>query len=104
MVAYILSKIFHIVDVKLDESDLNKGTYDTLKIIEVFTQLFLTAVAYFYIEKLVFKIPSIASYIKSNYRTYKTANYSIHIVMIITIIEMNSSLVHNLHYMSQIIG
>lgn len=97
--SFIISLIFTEFDKAIDK--IEDDNWKTIcKFIELYIQLIVTAIAYFYIEKLIYIFPSFASKINKNYPTFKSTNYVIHIVLIILLIEMNESLVSGLHYVS----
>ena len=100
LVAYTLSTIFTEFDNYLEDSKISKGLFDVIKVFEVFIQLFLSTIAYYYIEKMLLIIPSISKFLKSSYTSHKTAKYALHMVMIITLIESNKSLKHGFEYIS----
>ena len=101
LVSFILSNIFNLLDKEMkkakENNEISKNAYTTLKAIEVFFQLFIVVVAYYYIEEFLYKIPSIAGVIKDAYNSFKTARHAIHLIMIVILIEFNSSLQYNIH-------
>ena len=98
--SFIISIVFTEFDNALDKmEDKNLETF--WKFVEVYLQLIVTAIAYFYIEKIVYIFPSVSSKLSKNYPAYKSTNYVIHIVLIILLIEMNESLVDSLHFISK---
>ena len=99
--SFIMSNIFTKLDTVIDENlDYDSTGYTITKFTEVFLQLFLTTILYFYLEEMLYYIPSISSFIKSSYTPYKTAKYAIHIVMIVVLVELNTSLKHGIHYLA----
>ena len=100
-VSFILSNLFNLLDKEMKKSKedgtLNKSQYTVLKTVEVFIQLFVVVIAYFYIEKFLYLIPSLAGWIKEAYKSFRTARHAIHIIMIVILIEFNSSLQYNIH-------
>lgn len=106
LISYPLSYIFaefdkYIVS-KVEENKISETGYKTIKYIETFIQLFIIAIVYNYIEDLIYYIPTIIQRSKTKIQSHTTAQYAIHIVMIVMLIEMNSSLVTNLHYVALI--
>ena len=99
--AFCMSNLFGLLDEEmkksLEDHKISHKIYDFSKTLEVFLQLFLTAIAYYYIEEFLYYIPSISKYIKDTYKEYKTARHVLHIVTIVILIELNSSLQYNIH-------
>lgn len=98
--AFLLSLVFTEID-KLIEKQTNEGAYTTYKFIETYFQLIFTAILYFYIEKTIYFFPSIVKLFSKSYESYSSINYAIHVLLIITIIEMNPSLVKGIHFIQQ---
>lgn len=96
--SFVISLIFTEIDKKVDEID-DGGTKTLVIFTETYIQLLITAIAYFYIEKIIYWFPSIASILNRRYETYKSVNYVIHIILIIVLIEMNASLQKGVHYL-----
>ena len=101
LVSFGFSNLFYLLDKEMDKArqkgDLTDNGYHIAKAAEVFLQLFMIVVAYYYIEVFLYKIPSVAGWLKDAYQSFKTARHAIHIVMIVILIEFNSSLQHNIH-------
>lgn len=101
--SFLISTVFTELDKAVDKAldDDHTNTYISVKFFETFLQLFVTAVVYFYVEKTVYLFPSIASKLYRSYESWKSISYVIHIVLIVTLIEMNSSLVSGLHFIAK---
>ena len=100
--SFILTLIFTEFDKAVDHYEEEDPTsFTVIKFVETFIQLFLTAVFYFYIEKIIYIFPSLAKKLNSKYESFKVAGYVIHIVLILVLIEMNQSLVNNIHFIAK---
>jgi hypothetical protein len=106
-VSYALSNIFTLIDKEIDKVD-NIDTKNFCIILTTFTQLCITTIIYFYVEKNLHRVKLWKMLIKDLKRDMYIADldtfrYAIHIVLIIVLIEMNSSLKSNLHYIGQLL-
>ena len=97
LASFIINLIFGSIDKSINKRE---GDKSVIIFVETFFQLVITAIAYFYIEKIIYLFPSIASKLNKNYESFKSANYAIHIVLIILLVELNSSLKNGIHYIS----
>ena len=95
--SFLISLPFTELDKAIDHIKDNDTLFMFSKIAETFLQLFVTAVVYFYIEKLVYQFPSISDKLSKRYVAWTGANYAVHIVLILILIEMNQSLVNGVH-------
>lgn len=103
VVGFLFSLLFTELDKVIEKKvpeDYEKTKF-AIKFVELFVQLLVTAVAYFYLEKFIYIFPSISKKINKNYVSYKSVNYVIHIVLIVLLLELNHSLVENVHYISK---
>lgn len=98
--SFLISITFTEFDKTLDKIE-SENWRTWWKFVEVYIQLLVTAIAYFYIEKVIYMFPSLSNKLNKNYPSYKSTNYVIHIVLIILLIEMNESLVDGLHFISK---
>lgn len=98
--SYVFTKFDDMLTSELEKNNLNDTSYKVIKYIETFFQLFISAVLYHYIEEFLYKIPIFSANVRT-FNTYRTASYALHIVMIVLIIELNTSLVNNLHYIAE---
>lgn len=114
--AFIISNIFSQIDKEIDKIT-DTGTKDFLRFLVTIVQLFLTAIAYFMIDMILERLHPWHDMVRTIFfdtrrkrgqlpRTLKSTevvNYGIHIVLIITLIEMNKSLKYNFHEISEIV-
>ena len=99
IVSFVTSCIFTEIDKKIDEIE-NEHLKTPVKFFETYLQLIIISISYFYVEKIIYIFPSLANQINKNYKTFKSANYVIHIILIIVLIETNSSMVKGIHFMA----
>lgn len=128
--SFLISNFFTwVVDPKIQEIE-NSNERNTAIVFSTFFELVVTAIAYFLIDSLLYRITpwidwfdlftwnksvnkckvgpnSIKSKLKCdtkptkrNLKQLETVDYAVHIVLIIMLIEMNSSLNKNLHKIS----
>lgn len=107
-VSFVLTNIFTKIDDEIAKIQ-DKDTKNFCIILITFIQLCLTTVIYFYVEKYLHHIKLWKSLIKDLKHTkmyiadLDTFKYATHIVLIIVLIEMNSSLTYNLHEIANIL-
>ena len=100
--AYGISWVFKKIDSKINEIE-NSTSQTVVNLISLYTQLIITAVAYYYIEKLTKAIPSISNILNKNYVSHQSSMITTHIFLIIVIVEMNSSLKAQFHHMAALV-
>lgn len=100
--AFVISNIFTPLDREVEKLSGNKSLYDFVKILVVFIQLVVTALAYYFIDIILHWFPSISAVISSRYETHKVMEYGIHVILIIILVETNSSLYNGLHDLGKI--
>jgi hypothetical protein len=105
--AFIITSIFTEIDDVLEtikiKHNISYSGFVILKFIETFIQLAFTAVFYYYIEKTIYFFPSLANKLNHKHVANKSANFAIHIVLIVMLLEMNSSLINGLHFIANYI-
>ena len=126
LVCFVFSRIFKPIDDSIEEIE-NEGTRKFSWILIAFVQLVMSAIAYFFIDQFflhniyipkkhsilkhnpkegVFNInlKSISSKMSETLGTLPTTEYAFHIILIVMLIEMNSSLTKELHKVSNILS
>jgi len=99
-VSFIMSNVFTKFDEFIIYQEYSDFVYTFIKIIEVLTQLIIITIAYFYLEKILYKIPSISGFVNSKYESYVTAKHAMHVVIIISLIELNNSIKDGFHFLA----
>jgi hypothetical protein len=99
-VSFCTSNIFTLVDneiLKIEDIYLQRFSM----VMILFCQLLLTAIIYLFIDTFLFKIKSLRSLLTHKDGTLgqlHAAEYCIHIVLILVLIEMNASLMFEIEY------
>jgi len=98
LTTFVINMIFTQIDKKIEENKDSCGSalYYTQIIFALFFQLFIMAVVYYLITEFIRKIPSFSYILNKKFSHHKTINYTLHIILIILMIELNPSLKHNL--------
>ena len=106
-----MANFFGLIDKEIDKIQ-DKSSKNTAVVFITFVQLFLTCLIYFSADILLNFIKpwreTIRKFLGKGYAPVtlgqlNTAEYGLHIILIILLIEMNSSLQKNLHKMADFI-
>jgi magnesium-transporting ATPase (P-type) len=109
--SFCLSNFFGLMDNEIDKIE-DKSSKNTAIVFLTFFQLFITCIVYFSADMLLnyikpwketFRKFTGQKYVDIKLGQLNTAEYGLHIILIILLIEMNSSLKENLHKMANII-
>lgn len=81
----------------------NKINYHKLMkhLLQIYIELFLIIVVFFYIRKLGLLIPSLLSLYDSSFNPHTTLDYSIHIFIVVLIIELLPNLKKNIEHIGE---
>lgn len=103
---FVMSNIFSLIDRELMKIE-NINLQRTAVTLVLFIQLVVTAIIYLYIESFLYKIKTIRSLLGSTKARDRislgestTTEYCIHIVLLLFLIKMNSSLAFEMYYVS----
>lgn len=106
--SFIISNFFHyVIDVHVDKIEDRDSKNIAIIFVTLF-ELFITAFAYLLIDKMIRSLTpwnDLIKIYKNNHLSISKRNlgeltvtdYGIHIILIVMLLEMNSSLKHNLH-------
>jgi len=98
--SFCISNIFNLIDKKLLEiEDINLQRFAFVAVL--FCQLLLTVFVYLFLDIFLFHIKSIRSFFRKNKVSLgelHSAEYCIHIILILVLIEMNESLMYEIDY------
>jgi hypothetical protein len=99
-----ISSIFTEIDKRIEKDlDPTTGNYKAAIMFSTLFQLSVISMYYYIIARFLEKrIVSVSYVINSTYKKYKTIDYTLHIVLIILLIELNPSIKHNLHKISDL--
>jgi len=125
LAAFIISNFFHhVIDVHIDKLEDNTTDKNAAIIFNTFFQLLVTAIAYWIIDHMIHNMQPWNDLVKAfrlkkkgitalgyspglykrNMGSLAITDYGIHIVLIIILVEMNASLMHNLHQVQKIMA
>ncbi len=105
LASFIIGSVFTEIDKSLEKSTnaqhncQNNNDYKAGVFFVTLFQLIIIAAAYYGITKLMKLIPSVSATLKKNFPGHRTTEFALHIVLIVLLIELNPSIVHNLHRM-----
>ena len=107
-----MSNLFDSANKEIEQIQ-DRRSKNTAIVFITFLQLFITCIIYLFVDNLLNYIRPWKELVKKffgykhhNYRLgdLNTSEYGLHIILIILLIEMNSSLKHNLHSMAEFIN
>lgn len=84
------------------EFKYNINYHNLMKILlQIYIQLFIIIIVFFYIRKMGLLIPSLLSLYDNNFKPHTTLDYSIHIVIVVLIIELLPNLKKNIEHIGE---
>jgi len=100
---FVIGSIFTQIDKALEKTTLdgescdNNSDYIVGLFFVTFFELVVIAATYYLITKILKSIPSVSATLKPGFPGHRTTEFTLHIVLIVLLIELNPSIVHNLH-------